>query len=130
MCSSDLRELGAAQAALAPWWSQADAPAQAVLLRARVRQAQHDFDAALADLHRLLGRAGLAPDDRAQALLDAAALHQLRADLPQARALCEQLRTLAPLQASACLAELDSLAGQAQAAALLLKAASAEKESK
>jgi hypothetical protein len=116
----DPRELGAAQAALAPWWSQADAPAQAVLLRARVRQAQHDFDAALADLHRLLGRAGLAPDDRAQALLDAAALHQLRADLPQARALCEQLRTLAPLQASACLAELDSLTGQAPAAAQVL----------
>ena len=116
----DPRELGAAQAALAPWWAQDDAPAQAVLLRARVRQAQHDFDAALTDLHRLLGRPALAPEDRAQALLDAAALHQLRADLPQARVLCEQLRAWAPLQASACLAELDSLSGQAQAAAQVL----------
>lgn len=116
----DPRELGAAQAALAPWWAQDDAPAQAVLLRARVRQAQHDFEAALADLHRLLERPALAPEERAQALLDAAALHQLRADLPQARALCEPLRAWAPLQASACLAELDSLTGQAQAAAQVL----------
>ncbi|MDP0989795.1 hypothetical protein Q6249_29925, partial [Klebsiella pneumoniae] len=38
----DPRELGAAQAALAPWWTRADAPDPAVLLRARVLQARHD----------------------------------------------------------------------------------------
>lgn len=116
----DPRELGAAQAALAPWWAQADAPAEAVLLRARVRQAQHDFDAAQADLRGLLARAALAPEHRAQALLDAAALHQLRAELPEARALCEQLQALAPLPATACLAELASLAGDGAAAAATL----------
>ena len=112
----DPRELGAAQAALAPWWRQADAPADAVLLRARVLQARHEFEPALAELKRLLARGDLTPDHRAQALLDAAALHQLRAELPEARALCEQLQPLAALPAMACLAELASLSGQGPAA--------------
>lgn len=116
----DPRELGAAQAALAPWWTRADAPAEAALLRARVLQARHDFDATQADLQRLLARSDLAPELRAQALLDAAAIHQLRAELPEARALCEQLRPLAALPAAACVAELDSLSGHAPAAAQAL----------
>jgi hypothetical protein len=116
----DPRELGAAQAALAPWWSRADAPHEVVLLRARLLQARHDFDAALAQLSGLLARQDLAPELRAQALLDAAAIHQLRAELAQASALCEQLKPLAPLPASACLAELDSLSGDAIAAARAL----------
>ena len=120
----DPRELGAAQAALAPWWRRADAPAEVVLLRARVQQAQHAFDAAQADLRALLARSDLSPELRAQALLDAAALHQLRAELPEARALCEQLQPLAALPAAACLAELASLSGQAAAAAQTLAALS------
>ncbi|CAM3926598.1 hypothetical protein [Roseateles saccharophilus] len=116
----DPRELGVAQAALAPWWARADAPPEAVLLRARVLQARHEFDAALVDLHGLLARADLADALRAQALLDAAALHQLRAELPEARALCGLLQPLAALPATACLAELASLSGQAVAAAQTL----------
>ncbi|MDR7298039.1 hypothetical protein J2X16_003388 [Pelomonas aquatica] len=116
----DPRELGVAQAALAPWWQLADAPAEAVLLRARVLQARHEFDAAQADLRRLLARGDLTPQDRAQALLDAAALHQLRGELPEARARCEPLQPLAALPAAACLAELDSLSGKATSAARTL----------
>ncbi len=116
----DPRELGEAQAALAPWWARADAPPEAVLLRARVLQARHEFDAAEADLRGLLARSELSDAARAQALLDAAALHQLRAELPEARALCERLRPLAALPAAACLAELASLSGHAPAAAQAL----------
>lgn len=116
----DPRELGVAQAALAPWWARADAPPEAVLLRARVLQARHEFDTAQVQLSALLARQDLAPELRAQALLDSAALHQLRAELPQARALCEQLQPLAPLPGTACLAELDSLSGKAPAAAQVL----------
>jgi hypothetical protein len=121
----DPRELGTAQAALAPWWARADAPPEVVLLRARVRQARHDFDGALAELRGLLARPGLAADARAQALLDAASVHQLRAELPEARVLCQQLRPLAELPAAACLAELASLSGQAPAAAQALAGLSA-----
>lgn len=81
----DPRELGVAEAALAPWWPRSDAPPEAVLLRDHVLQARHEFDAAQAELHGLLARGGLDDAQRAQALLDAAALHQLRAELPEAR---------------------------------------------
>jgi tetratricopeptide (TPR) repeat protein len=50
----DPRFLGQAQAALAPWWKADDAPAVAVLLRATLKQSQHDFAGALADLDALL----------------------------------------------------------------------------
>lgn len=116
----DPRELGVAQALLAPWWARADAPAEARLLQARVLQARHDFDGAAALLRELLARPGLAPADRAQALLDAAALHQLRGQLPEARDLCEQLQPLAAQAAAVCLAELASLSGQARPAAQAL----------
>ena len=52
--TGDPRFLGQAQAALSPWWAQPDAPPAVVLLRATIRQSQHDFDGALADLDRLL----------------------------------------------------------------------------
>lgn len=116
----DPRELGVAEAVLAPWWLRADAPAEAVLLRARVLQARHDFDLAAAQLRSLLSRSDLSINERAQALLDAAALHQLRGDLGEARALCEALQPLAALPATACTAELDSLSGQARSAAQVL----------
>ncbi len=116
----DPRELGVAEAVLAPWWPRSDAPAEAVLLRARVLQARHDFEQAAAQLRSLLARPDLAPAERAQALLDAAALHQLRGDLREARGLCEQLRPWAAEPAAVCVAELDSLSGQARAAAQTL----------
>ena len=53
---ADPRYLGYAQAALAPWWTAADVPANALVLRATLRQRLHDFDGALRDLDRLLAR--------------------------------------------------------------------------
>src|SRR5207302_3603088 len=63
--TGDPRFLGQAQAALAPWWTAADLPAQALLLRATLKQSQHDFIGALSDLDRILA---IAPAD-AQARL-------------------------------------------------------------
>lgn len=122
----DPRELGIAQAALAPWWSRADAPAPVRLLRATIRQSQHDFDAALAELDALLA----APDGqvalpvRAQAELTRAAVLQVRGRLLEASAGCTRLAgpRYAALgdavgwSARVCLAELASLQGQAAAA--------------
>ena len=50
----DPRFLGQAQAALAPWWTGDDVPPAALLLRATLKQSQHDFEGSLADLDRLL----------------------------------------------------------------------------
>ena len=52
----DPRYDGYAQAALAPWWGLAEPPVPVLILRAMLEQRRHDFDAALADLERVLAR--------------------------------------------------------------------------
>lgn len=52
----DPRYIGYAQAALAPWWSQAEPPPPVLILRAGLRQYLHDFEAALTDLTLALKR--------------------------------------------------------------------------
>jgi predicted Zn-dependent protease len=116
----DPRYLGAAQAALSPWWNDADAPPAARLLRATIRQSQHDFDAALADLDALLRDR---PAD-GQALLTRATILTVRARYAEARRDCASLagRT-STLVVTACLAGPDSLSGDADAAYRMLAAA-------
>src|SRR5437016_80022 len=46
---SDPRYLGYAQATLAPWWDSPEPPTEVLVLRATIRQSNHDFDNALAD---------------------------------------------------------------------------------
>ena len=52
--TADPRYLGRAQAALARWWGQADAPADLLVLQATVEQGRHEFSAARATLERAL----------------------------------------------------------------------------
>ncbi len=121
----DPRELGLAQAALAPWWQQPTPPPAVRLLRATVHQSQHSFDAALAELDDLVRPGAQVPlVVQAQAELTRATVLQVTGRLQPAKASCEAL--LAPrfaplgaavtLPAQVCLAELQSLQGQAQAA--------------
>jgi len=49
---SDPRYYGYAQAALAPWWPLAEPPTAVLVLRATIRQHNHEFEKALADLSR------------------------------------------------------------------------------
>lgn len=131
----DPRELGLAQAALAPWWSLASPPSTVRLLRGIVLQSQHQFDAALADL------GALARDDaatplavQAQAGLSLASVLQVLGRLDEARAACEGLLAarFAPqgsalsLPARACLSELRSLQGQGERATRELAALARE----
>lgn len=111
----DPRELGQAQALLAPWWGQERPPPALRLLRATIRQSQHDFLPALADFDALLASPGLAPPLQAQAELSRAALLQVLGRWSEARAGCERLSRLptAALHGRICLAELDSLQGRA-----------------
>lgn len=118
----DPRELGQAEATLAPWW-QLDQPPPAVrLLRATVRQSQHEFEAALSDLDALLRRDSTAPlPVQAQAELTRASVLQVQGRWSEAAAGCRRLagERYAALGASvrlpalACQAELLSLQGQA-----------------
>jgi len=111
--TGDPRFLGQAQAALAPWWAAADPPPPALLLRATIKQSQHDFSGALADLDRLLAvRAG-----DGQALLTRATILTVLGRYADAQRDCAKLVRLASgLVTTTCLAGASSLNGDAAGA--------------
>jgi hypothetical protein len=129
---ADPRFLGRAEAALAPWWSEASPPPEVVLLRATIRQARHEFDAALVDLERLVGPRDeadrpLAPQPTqailAQALLTRAVILGVKARYDEGLASCARLAGLAsPFVLAACRAPLLGLTGRAAGAATELAA--------
>jgi tetratricopeptide (TPR) repeat protein len=105
---SDPRYLGRAQATLARWWKLADPPSDVLLLRATIEQSLHQFEAARADLDRVVA---LHPED-VQAHLTRAVVATVRADYAAARQSCAALHQLAtPLVAVMCSAPLDALSG-------------------
>ncbi|MGY4827425.1 tetratricopeptide repeat protein [Sphaerotilaceae bacterium SBD11-9] len=126
----DPRELGQAQAALAPWWPLPDPPPAARLLRATIKQSQHDFKAALTDLDALLPPHGTAPLGlQAQAELTRASVLQVTGRWSEAGAGCTRLASAhyaalgnaVQWPAQACLAELASLQGHADEAERTLR---------
>lgn len=122
--SGDPRYLGMAQAALAPWWNDAQAPAPALLLRATIRQSLHDFDGALADLDRVIARTA-----DGQALLTRATILTVQGRYSAARADCARLvRRTSPLVVGTCDAGPASLAGDADAYPRLLALLAASRD--
>lgn len=106
----DPRYLGYAQAALAPWWKQAQPPAEVLVLRATLLQSTHQFDAALADLATVVGQ----DSDNAQAWLTRATILLTTGNHAAARASCVRLHSRAPaLVVQTCLAQIDSVSGKA-----------------
>jgi Tfp pilus assembly protein PilF len=108
--TGDPRFLGQAQAALTPWWTAVDPPTSALLLRATVKQSQHDFPGALADLDHLLSAH---PAD-GQALLTRATILTVQGRYADAQRDCAKLfRLTTGLITTACLAGATSLNGDA-----------------
>jgi tetratricopeptide (TPR) repeat protein len=115
---ADPRYLGRAQAALAPWWNAAGAPADALVLRATIRQAQHDFTNALSDLDLALHQA----PRNAQAWLTRATILTVLSDYPAARRACIPLAQLAPgLVSLTAAASVSCLDGDAERGCALLR---------
>jgi hypothetical protein len=113
----DPRFLGRAEAALRPWWDDPDPPAEALLLRATIRQSRHEFVPALADLDRLVAET---PDDP-QAWLTRAVVLGVRGSYVEGLASCARLEALAsPLVVAACRAPLLGVTGRARTAAAAL----------
>ena len=111
--TADPRYLGRAQAALAQWWGQPDAPADLLVLQATVEQARHEFSAARATLDRALQ----ANPAQAQGWLTLATLERVAARYAASEAACRNVaRHGAALHGAACLLESRSLQGQHDAA--------------
>ena len=109
----DPRFLGYAQAALARWWKDPQAPTPVLLLRATILQSNHEFDAAVADLGLVLQRE---PGD-AQALLTRATVLTVQGKFAPARADCMRLAAVAPsIYAVICTAAIDAMTGNALSA--------------
>ena len=106
----DPRFLGRAEAALAPWPVAADTPTQVLLLRATILQSNHDFDASLAALDRVVK-----VDPRSgQAWLTLAAVHQARAEYEPALRDCGQIAGMVlGIVPAVCTASIMSLTGHA-----------------
>jgi hypothetical protein len=116
----DPRPMGPAQAVLAPWWNEAAPPSAVRVQRAVLKQYDHRFAEALADLDAVVA----AEPANGEAWSWKAAIHMVRAEYPAARTACEALEPLASdLVGVACIAYVDSLTGRAADAALDLEGA-------
>lgn len=114
---ADPRYLGYAQAALSPWWNQAQAPVEVRILRATLLQSTHQFPKALNDLDAVLK---LDPNN-AQAWLTRATIRLVQGDYQSAKADCARLLALSSeLIAITCLANVANLNGQSAKSYALL----------
>ena len=114
----DPRYEGYAQAALAPWWDLVEPPVPVLILRATLEQRRHDFDAALADLERVLAR----QPGHSQALLTKATILGVQGKPAEALDSCAQLTGgVDILVEAACTASAYGLAGRAREGYRLLQ---------
>ena len=117
----DPRYLGYAEAALAPWWSKANAPPEVMLLRAALRLARMEVASAEQDLSALI--ASPAPEGHA-ARITRAVLRLSQGNPAAAAADCEAAAAyVSALVAQTCAASVQGLSGYAATALAALKAA-------
>ena len=107
---SDPRYLSYAQAALGPFWSMPSPPTEVLVLRATIRQSVHDFDAALADLDKVIA---IDPGN-AQAWITRSVVLAVKGRYDEAKASCQPLPRLAPeLVYVVCETSIDAVTGSA-----------------
>jgi predicted Zn-dependent protease len=115
---ADPRFLGRAQAALAPWWDLATPPIDALVLRATLKQSQHEFTNALVDLDLA---AHIAPGNP-QVWLTRVTILTVLGDYAGAHRACLPLVELTPgLIALTAAANVSALNGGAEPACGLLR---------
>jgi Tfp pilus assembly protein PilF len=88
--SGDPRYAGYAEAVLAPWFAQSAPPVDVLVMRATLRQRMHKFDAALADLDRVLQQNPF----QAQARLTKATILQVQGHFAAAGEQCGELQAI------------------------------------
>lgn len=113
----DPRWLGQAQAALGPFWSDADPSAEVLLLRATIRQSLHAFPEALADLDRATR---LHADPQIE--LTRATVLAILGRFDEARAACTRVSERLPVVGAGCTAQIEAMTGSARPAVVRLDA--------
>lgn len=109
---ADPRYYGYAEALLTPWWTDSHPPTEVLLLRAILRQHQHDYAAALQDLQQLVKQQA----DSSQAWLTLAVVQWVQGDYPAAQQSCRALASVSTWYGSVCLSQVLSLTGEAERA--------------
>lgn len=89
MADGDLRWLGTARQAMAPWWAASDLSADGFFLRGLIRQALHDFRGGLADLRLAIAK----NPQRNEFWSWQFAVQMVQADYPQASETCNTIKT-------------------------------------
>jgi Tfp pilus assembly protein PilF len=111
--TADPRHLGYAEAALRPWWTDDNAPAGALVLRATIKQSLHDFSAARRDLELALAK----DPSNAQGWLTLATIDTVQGRYDEARRACIQLARLGEsFSATVAAAAIAGLNGQSASA--------------
>jgi tetratricopeptide (TPR) repeat protein len=107
---SDPRFLSYAQAALGPFWDMPSPPTEVLVLRATIRQSQHDFDRALVDLDRVIA----VDPGNAQAWITRSVVLAVKGRYAEAKASCQPLPRLASdLVFAVCETAIDAVTGSA-----------------
>ena len=116
--TGDPRFYGYARAAIHAWWSTDDPPSEILRLRAKLKEKNHDYDLALADLKLLLKRE---PRD-VQGWFEVSNIFRVQGKYDQARQACNQLSEFAgPFAAVLCRAPIMAVTGEANEAYDLLE---------
>lgn len=111
--TGDARYYGYARSALSHWWHADEPPAEILKLRAKLKEKNHEYDLALADLHRLLVRV---PDD-VQAWIETANILRVQGNYDRARKACDNLSAFAgPFATAIARIPIQAATGQAEEA--------------
>jgi Tfp pilus assembly protein PilF len=111
--AGDPRFEGYARAAIQPWWQDAKAPAEILRVRSKLKERDHQYDQALADLKLLLE---LEPRD-VQAWIELANIYRVQGKYAEARHACDSLGEFAGREPTLiCNIPLLAVTGEAEAA--------------
>lgn len=110
---SDPRFFGYARAAIGPWWDAPQPPSSILRLRAKLKERNHQYDQAIADLRLLLEGQ---PRDT-QAWIELANIYRVQGKYAQAQAACDRLSEFASgLPTVLARAPVQAVSGKAQQA--------------
>jgi len=110
----DPRYYGYAQAALSPWWDNAKAPTEVLAIRAKLKEKDHRYDAALEDLDVLIDQ----EPENVQAWVERINIYRVLGRYDEALEACDHIASFAgPDRTLLCRIPIMAVTGQEQAAA-------------